>query len=115
MTRPRRGEIWQADLDPVLGHEQGGERPVLVVSQDAHNAGPAGLVTVIPITSQCKYRVATHVEVEPTDESGLRARSHILCDGVRSISVLRLIRLRGRVAPSVIGDVERVLRALLWL
>ena len=52
MADPRRGEIWLADLGTGRGHEQAGQRPALVVSDDAFNAGLAGLVMVTPLTSK---------------------------------------------------------------
>ena len=53
-SAPQRGEIWLADLDPTFGHEQGGCRPVLVISVDAFNAGLSGLVVVLPVTSRIR-------------------------------------------------------------
>ena len=52
MADPSRGEIWLAELGTGRGHEQAGRRPVLVVSDDGLNQGPAGLVMVIPLTSK---------------------------------------------------------------
>ncbi len=43
MSAPGRGEVWLADLNPTRGHEQAGRRPVLVVSEDLFNRGPAGV------------------------------------------------------------------------
>ena len=45
-----RGEVWDMNLDPVIGHEQAGARPALVVSVDLFNEGPAELIVVAPIT-----------------------------------------------------------------
>ena len=40
-SRPQRGEVWRADLDPVRGHEQAGTRPILIISDDIFNNSPA--------------------------------------------------------------------------
>jgi mRNA-degrading endonuclease toxin of MazEF toxin-antitoxin module len=48
MADPMHGEIWLADLGTGRGHEQSGQRPVLVVSDDAFNAGLSGLVMTVP-------------------------------------------------------------------
>ncbi|HYN21742.1 MAG TPA: type II toxin-antitoxin system PemK/MazF family toxin, partial [Thermoanaerobaculia bacterium] len=48
---PGRGEVWLASLDPVRGHEQAGTRPVLIVSEDLFNRGPAELIIALPVTS----------------------------------------------------------------
>ncbi len=49
-----RGDIWLVDLDPIRGHEQSGTRPALVISVDALNYGPAGLLVVLPIYQPSK-------------------------------------------------------------
>lgn len=51
MPRPLRDEVWLADLHPIRGREQTGERPVLIVSTDRFHQGPAELVVVLPVTS----------------------------------------------------------------
>lgn len=102
-----------ASLDPVVGHEQAGARPVLVVSVDPFNHGPAELVIVIPITS-VKKRISSHVRVDPP-EGGLKVRSYIKYEDVRSISTQRLgRRLRG-VSPATMAEVEDNLRLVLGL
>src|SRR6266478_3129255 len=63
MAYPHRGEIWLADLRPTRGWEQTGRRPVLVLSVDFFNAGPAELVVVLPLTST-KRDIPLHVNVE---------------------------------------------------
>jgi len=114
MTNPPfRGEIWMADLDPVRGHEQAGTRPGLVVSSDAFNASPAGLVIILPLTSQEKG-IRSHVEVAPP-EGGLRKRRFIKCEDIRSVSVERLTRRLGRVSAETMAAVAFRLRILIEL
>lgn len=108
-----RGEIWDADLDPVRGHEQGGRRPVLVVSVDLFNRGPAGLVIVVPLSTRDKG-VRSQVRIDPP-EGGLSARSFARTEAIRSIAVERLVRRRGAVGPAVMGEVDDRLRMLLGL
>lgn len=110
---PRRGEIWDIDFDPIVGHEQGGRRPGLIVSVDPFNAGPSTLVFAVPLT-RTDRGVPAHVPVSPP-EGGLGARSLILCDALRSISRQRLVRHRGQVAPATLTAVEYWLRVLLGL
>ncbi|MCL4863684.1 MAG: type II toxin-antitoxin system PemK/MazF family toxin [Caldilineaceae bacterium] len=111
---PRRGEIWLADLNPTRGHEQAGRRPVLVVSTDGFNHGPASLVFVLPLT-RTDRGIPIHVAVEPP-EGGLTARSFILCDALRSIAKERLIEQPwGIVSRQTMRKVEDVLRILLDL
>jgi mRNA interferase MazF len=113
LPMPRRGEVWDIDFDPVVGHEQGGRRPGLVVSVDSFNAGPSQLVFAIPIT-RTQRPVRAHVPVVPP-EGGLSAPSVILCDALRSLARQRLRRRRGQVEPATLAAVEYRLRILLKL
>lgn len=113
MTAASRGEVWIVELDPVRGHEQGGRRPGLVVSVDSFNRGPAGLVVVLPFTSVEKG-LPLHVEVAPP-EGGLRQRSFVKPDDVRSVSTERLRRRVGMVSPQTMKAVETSLQLLLDL
>jgi mRNA interferase MazF len=110
---PARGEVWLADLNPTRGHAQAGRRPVLVVSEDLFNRGPAGLVVVLPLTSTL-HGVPLHVPVRPP-EGGLKNESAILCDAVRSVSVERLVARWGAVGRLTMAAVEDRLRILLRL
>jgi mRNA interferase MazF len=110
---PQRGEVWLADLDPTFGHEQGGSRPVLVVSVDPFNAGRSGLVVVLPITSRVRP-LPLHVPINPP-EAGLRLPSAALRDAARSIDRRRLIECWGTVNSSTMAVVEGCLRRLLGL
>jgi mRNA interferase MazF len=117
MADPSRGEIWLADMGTGQGHEQAGQRPVLVVSEDAFNSGLAGLVMVVPLTSKtAKSRnIPAHVPVSPP-EGGLKIASALLCDQLRTISKDRLIKASwGTVSPGTMAHVENVLRMLLSL
>jgi mRNA interferase MazF len=112
--QPSRGEIWTVDLDPVRGHEQAGKRPVLILSSDVFNRGPSGLVYIVPITKTDR-RIPFHILVEPP-EGGIKTRSYILCDRVRSLSVERFSgKAWGRVGKETIEQVEDAVRVLLEL
>jgi mRNA interferase MazF len=113
MPYPARGEIWGVDLSPVLGHEQGGQRPALVVSVDAFNAGPAELVVVLPLTSKAKG-IPFHIEIQPP-EGGVKQVSYVKCEDVRSISRERLRELWGTVDGRTLLQIEDRLRILLNL
>jgi mRNA-degrading endonuclease toxin of MazEF toxin-antitoxin module len=80
MVDPTRGEIWPTDLGIGRGHEQSGQRPVLVVSDDSFNAGLAGLVMTVPLTSKiAKSRnIPAHIRVDPP-EAGLKTPSVVFC------------------------------------
>jgi mRNA interferase MazF len=101
---PLRGDVWDLDLNPILGHKQAGSRPALILSVDLFNAGPAELVVAVPLT-RTQRKIRWHVSVRPP-EAGLAAESFIQCENVRSVSKLRLKRLRGRVSPKTLEQVE---------
>jgi mRNA interferase MazF len=117
MPDPDRGEVWLADLGTGRGHEQAGQRPVLVVSDAAFNAGLSGLVMVTPLTSKvAKSRnIPAHVRLDPP-EAGLKTPSVILCDQLRAISKDRLGKAPwGTVSAATRAEVETALRMLLGL
>ncbi|MCX6096784.1 MAG: type II toxin-antitoxin system PemK/MazF family toxin [Candidatus Bipolaricaulota bacterium] len=113
MPEPRRGEIWQVDLGRTRGHEQAGTRPGLVLSVDSFNAGPAGLVVVLPLTTRVKG-IPFHVELAPP-EGGLSERSFIKCEDIRSISMDRLVSPLGAVSQATLECVRERVRILLGM
>jgi len=110
---PRRGEIWLVDFGEPVGREQAGTRPAVVVSTDALNEGPAGVVLVVPVTSTDRG-IPSHVEIEP-GESGLDHPSYAKCEDVKSISERRLVGRVGVAGPEPLFEIGRALRYLLEL
>lgn len=110
----RRGEIYCADLNPIIGSEQGGVRPVLVLQNDVGNRF-SPTVIVAAITSQiCKARLPTHVEVYRED-CGLQADSVILAEQIRTIDKRRLRERMGALPPDKVDEVERALKISLGI
>lgn len=101
------------NLEPVTGHEQGGERPALIVSNDLLNSSPAELVIVAPITGKDRG-IPAHVRVNPP-EGGLRKPSAIMADQVRTISRHCLGRRLGTIATATLDQVNDRLRLVLDL
>src|SRR5277367_1004626 len=106
-----RGEIYFANLDPSGGSEQGGSRPVVIVSRDALNHN-APIVIVAPLTSRENRRrlYPTHVELHPAD-TGLKKDSVVLCEQVRAISKNRLTKRVGAVSAAkmvLVGDTLKI-------
>src|SRR3954454_15904431 len=114
MPGPFRGEIWNADLDPTRGREQAGKRPVLVVSTDRFNEGPAEWVVVLPITSKAKG-IPWHVALAAGGSTGLRTSSFAMVEAVRCISRERLAKRLGEAATATMSEIEARLRILLEL
>jgi mRNA interferase MazF len=104
-----RGEVYQANLDPVTGSEQGGTRPVLIVSRDALNAN-APIVIVVPLTSRenKKRLYPTHVELA-AGEAALSKNSVALCEQVRAVSKNRLTKRIGQVSSQKMSLIDATL------
>lgn len=111
-----RGEIWLVDFEPVRGHEQGRQRPALILSNDQFNNGPAGLLIVVPLTTKERARMPLRVMIDPPD-GGVRERSWALCEAVRSISTSRLVQGEawGTVSARTLDAVVFRVRTLLDL
>lgn len=111
MDSPLRGEIWQANLDPVIGHEQGGVRPCLVMSANRFNQSYLDLVIVLPLTSR-KKDFPSHVAISQ-QESGLRIQSYVKCEDIRSISKARLLYRIGQITTSTLKAIEDRVKIIL--
>ena len=104
----KRGDIFYADLSPVVGSEQGGVRPVLIVQNDVGNKF-SPTVIVAAITSQInKAQLPTHIEIM-ADDYGLSRDSVILLEQIRTIDKKRLRERIGRLDEELM---ERVNEAL---
>jgi mRNA interferase MazF len=108
---PQQGEIWDVYFDPVVGREQGGRRPALIISNTQLNELPSQLCIVAPLTSRDRG-IPLHVPVFPPD-GGTHLPSFVLCDQVRSVSHERLKRYRGRVPDEVVAQTISVLGLML--
>ena len=104
----KRGDIFYADLSPVVGSEQGGIRPVLIVQNDVGNKFSPTVIAAA-ITSQ-KYNtdLPTHIKVN-ADGSGLARDSIVLLEQVRTLDKRRLKERMGNLEAR---DMQRVDRAL---
>lgn len=105
----KRGDIFYADLSPVVGSEQGGIRPVLVVQNDVGNKYSPTII-VAAITSQInKAKLPTHLEL-PGDEYGLSKNSVILAEQVRTIDKRRLKEKIGHLDDALMIKIDNALK-----
>lgn len=85
----RRGDIYYADLNPVIGSEQGGTRPVLIISNDTGNKySPTVIISAITSRVRTKAKLPTHTAIK--DFEGLSKDSVILLEQIRTIDKKRL-------------------------
>ncbi|HQE05668.1 MAG: type II toxin-antitoxin system PemK/MazF family toxin [Tepidanaerobacteraceae bacterium] len=110
----RRGDIFYADLNPVVGSEQGGIRPVLVVQNDIGNKY-SPTVIIAAITSQIdKAKLPTHVELKSADY-GLEKDSVILMEQLRTIDKRRLKEKITILDQDIMGKIDEALKISLGL
>lgn len=105
----KRGEIYDARLEPTEGSEQGGTRPVIIVSRDAINSS-SPVVIVVPCTT---YRMnlrlyPTQVLIQVPD-GGLSKDSVAMADQIRVLSKTRLLNMRGKVSNEAMTQLEKAL------
>lgn len=111
----KRGDVYDARLDPTEGSEQAGTRPVIIVSRDAINAS-SPVVIVLPLTNAIHVkRLYPHTVLISRNEGGLSVDSVALAGQVRAISKSRLIRHRGTLSSETISKLDRALRIALDL
>ena len=104
----KKGDLYFADLSPVVGSEQGGVRPVLVVQNDVGNKYSPTIIVVAAVTSQMKAKLPTHVEVKATD-GGLSKNSVVLLEQLRTIDKQRLKEHIGTLSEEQMPGVDRAL------
>ena len=104
----KRGDMFYADLSPVIGSEQGGIRPVIIIQNDIGNKY-SPTVIVAAITSQInKAKLPTHVEIS-SEEYGLNRDSVVLLEQIRTIDKQRLKERMGNLS---VADMNKINRAL---
>lgn len=107
-TMIKRGELYYADLSPVIGSEQGGVRPILIVQNDTGNKYSPTIIAAA-ITSQLnKARLPTHIELNE-GEFGLVKNSVILLEQIRTLDKKRLKERIGELPPATMRKVNSAL------
>jgi mRNA interferase MazF len=111
----KRGDVFDARLNPTEGSEQAGVRPVIVVSRDAINKS-SPVIVVVPLTkaANVKRNYPNNVTIEK-GAGGLTFESILLGGQVRAISKSRLLRQRGTLSTEIMQQVDRALRITLDL
>lgn len=108
MTEIKRGEIYYADLSPVVGSEQGGVRPVLIIQNDVGNKY-SPTVIVSAITSQLgKAKLPTHIEL-PAERYNLPKNSVVLLEQIRTLDKRRLREKVTVLSPDKMREVNKAI------
>ncbi len=104
----RRGDIFYADLSPVVGSEQGGLRPVLIVQNDVGNKYSPTVIAAAITSKMSKTHLPTHIDIY-ADKVGLARDSVILLEQIRTIDKRRLREKMGHLDESVMRDVNHAI------
>jgi mRNA interferase MazF len=101
------GDVLLCDLNPVAGREQGGIRPVVVVSHHRYAVIP-GLFLAVPLTSRNRG-LDHHVEISADDRTGLKQPSYAMTEQIRAVSSQRAGRQLGEVSRETLATISRYL------
>ena len=113
-TNVKRGDIFYADLSPVVGSEQGGMRPVLIVQNDVGNRYSPTVIAAAITSQQNKARLPTHIEIEARTY-GLSKDSIVLLEQVRTLDKRRLREKMGCLDERAMQRVDNAIAISLGL
>ena len=105
----KRGDIYYADLSPVIGSEQGGLRPVLIVQNDVGNRYSPTVIAAAITSKMSKTKLPTHIDI-PGEGAGLSKDSVILLEQVRTIDKKRLKEKMGHLDESTMNHVNSAIQ-----
>ncbi len=108
MMNIKRGDIYYADLSPVVGSEQGGIRPVLIIQNDVGNKYSPTVIAAAITSQREKTKLPTHISVASGD-CGLAKDSIVLLEQVRTIDKKRLKERMGTLNDAAMGMVDKAL------
>lgn len=105
MNSVKRGDIYYADLSPVVGSEQGGLRPVLIIQNDIGNRSSPTVIAAAITSRISKTHLPTHIDVY-ADRVGLAKDSVILLEQIRTLDKRRLKEKMGHLDDSMMNEVN---------
>lgn len=108
MMEIKRGEVFYADLSPVVGCEQGGTRPVLIVQNDIGNKHSPTVIAAAITSKQDKSTLPTHITIKG-DSCGLAKDSVVLLEQIRTIDKQRLRERTGKLETDDLAKINQAL------
>ena len=108
MITVKRGDIYYADLSPVVGSEQGGLRPVLIIQNDVGNRYSPTVIAAAITSRMGKTRLPTHIDIY-ADKAGLAKDSVILLEQIRTLDKRRLKEKMGHLDEGVMQRVDNAI------
>ena len=109
MQEIKRGQIWYADLSPVVGSEQGGVRPVLIIQNDVGNRYSPTVIAAVITSRKTKANLPTHCWLNKY-EGGLICESMVELEQVRTLDKSRLRELMGVLSNERMTEVDKCLK-----
>ena len=103
-----RGEIYYADLSPVVGSDQGGVRPVLIVQNDVGNRYSPTVIAAAITSQRDKAKLPTHIDL-PSSRCGLARDSIVLLEQIRTLDKRRLRERMGQIDAAAMDSVDHAL------
>ena len=114
MQSVKRGDIYYADLSPVVGSEQGGIRPVLIIQNDVGNKYSPTVIAAAITSRMGKTKLPTHIDVY-AERAGLARDSVVLLEQVRTLDKRRLREKMGRLDESIMSEIDTAIAVSLGL
>lgn len=112
----QRGEIYYADLSPVVGSEQGGHRPVLIIQNDVGNRYAPTVIACVITSRKTKANLPTHHWIKDEwNTSGLRCESMVECEQIKTLDKKRLKNLIGYLSEEEMKEINKKIKISLAL
>ena len=107
MYEVRKGEIYYADLSPVVGSEQGGIRPVVILQNDKGNYYSPTTIVAAVTSRKKKSHLPTHIEIK---NPNLKRKSVVMLEQVRTIDKIRLLEYVGKVDDNTMQKIDKAVK-----
>ena len=110
----KRGDIYYADLSPVVGSEQGGLRPVLIIQNDVGNRYSPTVIAAAITSRMGKTRLPTHIDIY-ADKAGLSKDSVVLLEQIRTLDKQRLKEKMGHLDDTMMSEINNAIAVIFGL
>ena len=108
MKQLKRGQIYYADLSPVIGSEQGGVRPILIIQNDIGNKYSPTTICACITTRTTKNKIPTHIWLDET--CGLPKDSMVMLEQIRTIDKSRLQKYIGTISKTDLEEIDKAIK-----
>ena len=110
----KRGQIWYADLSPVVGSEQGGYRPILIIQNDVGNRYSPTVIAAVITSRNTKAKIPTHYWLDK-GQGGLYCDSMVELEQIRTLDKKRLKQFMGTIDQEQMKEIDKKIKISLAL